>query len=83
MRSKGPTAGELPVDRKHLVPHQLLADDGQQLRARLVHRFMLSARCEGAGAVIDLAAFDANEYPVRPEQRRTIRALSDEIGVQR
>jgi hypothetical protein len=39
---------------------------------------------KGAGAVIDLAAaFDADEYP-RPvqQQRRTIHALSDEIGVQ-
>ena len=58
---EAPTAGKLPVDRKHLVPHQLLADDGQHLRARLVqpvHAF--SPNVKRAGAAIDLAVtFDA------------------------
>ena len=67
------------------MPDQLLADDGQHLRAHLVqpvHAF--GPDVKGAGAVVDLAvAFDADEYPrAVQQQRRTIHALSDEIGVQ-
>jgi hypothetical protein len=54
----------LSVDGKHLVPEQLLADDGQHLCARLVQPgHVFGPNMKGAGAVIDLAlAVDADEY---------------------
>ena len=54
----------MPVDCKHLVAHQLLADDAQHLPAHLVQPVhAIGPDVKGAGAVIDLAvAFDVDEY---------------------
>ena len=55
----------MPVDGKHLAPHELLADDGQQRRADSVQPGdTFGPDLESAGAIIDLAAaVGANEYP--------------------